>query len=163
MGWALVHKIKGTKVFDKEVLDLDGEEVRKAEKELITYNSEFFVSDFSPISNWLMVWFGSLFIFCSNQGTKLRQLRPMLSAIGSRVMAITTLARSTPARITPAKTTPATTTPVRTILGGPTLTNLMLASLAGTRCVHATTGVLQTTSPGCVARPIGRISLLSNL
>ena len=35
LGWALVYKIKGTKDFNKEVLDLDGEEVRKAEKELI--------------------------------------------------------------------------------------------------------------------------------
>ena len=51
LDWALVHKIKGTKDFDPEVLNLDGEDVRKAEKELITYNTEFFVSDFSPIFN----------------------------------------------------------------------------------------------------------------
>ena len=36
LGWALVHKIEETKDFDMEILVMDGEKVRKAEKELIT-------------------------------------------------------------------------------------------------------------------------------
>ena len=51
LDWTIVHKIEGTKDFDKKVLDFDGKVVRKVEKELITYNTEFFVSDFSPIFN----------------------------------------------------------------------------------------------------------------
>ena len=40
LGWALAHKIKGTKDFDKKVIDLDGEEVRKAERDLVVHDSE---------------------------------------------------------------------------------------------------------------------------
>ena len=45
LGWAVVHKIEGTKDFDKEIIDLDGEEVRKVEKDLVAYNSECTVSN----------------------------------------------------------------------------------------------------------------------
>ena len=48
LGWAVVHKIEGTKDFDPDVVILDGDEVRKAEKELIAYNSEFFAFNLSP-------------------------------------------------------------------------------------------------------------------
>ena len=47
-GLAVVHKFKGTKDFDLDVVDLYGEEVRKAEKELIVYNSESFVFNLFP-------------------------------------------------------------------------------------------------------------------
>ena len=48
LGWALVHKIEGNKDFDPEVLELDGEDVRKAKKELITYNSKFLFAVLFP-------------------------------------------------------------------------------------------------------------------
>ena len=38
----MVRKLEGFMDFDPEVIDLNGEEVRKAEKELIAYNSESF-------------------------------------------------------------------------------------------------------------------------
>ena len=38
LGWAVVHKIEGTKDFDPDVVDLNEEDVRKVEKELIAYN-----------------------------------------------------------------------------------------------------------------------------
>ena len=54
LGWAVVHKIEGTKDFDKEVIDLDGEEVRKVEKDLVAYNSECTVSNlFFLTFGWL--------------------------------------------------------------------------------------------------------------
>ena len=31
LGWAVVHKVEGTKDFDPDVIDLNGEDVRKAE------------------------------------------------------------------------------------------------------------------------------------
>ena len=49
LGWAVVHKIEGAKDFDPDVVDLDGYEVRKAEKELIAYNSESFAVNLSPL------------------------------------------------------------------------------------------------------------------
>ena len=74
LGWAVVHKIEGTKDFDTDVVDLNGEEVRKAEKELIAYNSESFAFKLSPIFLLFEVLFGLfclalIFILCSTQGT----------------------------------------------------------------------------------------------
>ena len=40
LGWAVVHKLEGSVDFDKDIIDMDGEEVRKAEKDLVAYNSE---------------------------------------------------------------------------------------------------------------------------
>ena len=40
LGWSVVHKLEGSVDFDKDIIDMDGEEVRKAEKELVAYNSE---------------------------------------------------------------------------------------------------------------------------
>ena len=31
LGWAVVHRVEGTKDFDPDVIDLNGEDVRKAE------------------------------------------------------------------------------------------------------------------------------------
>ena len=53
LGWAVVHKIEGTKDFKPDVVHMNGEEFRKAEKELIAYNSESFVFNLPPFFNCL--------------------------------------------------------------------------------------------------------------
>ena len=58
LGWAVVHKIEGTNNFDPDVVDLNGEDVRKAEKELISYNSESFAFNLSPVFYWCKFCFG---------------------------------------------------------------------------------------------------------
>ena len=40
LGWAVVRKLESFLDFDTEVIGLNGEEGRRAEKELISYNSE---------------------------------------------------------------------------------------------------------------------------
>ena len=53
----MVHKMEGTKNFDPDVINFSEEEVRKAEKGLIAYNSEYFAFNISPVFHGFEVSF----------------------------------------------------------------------------------------------------------
>ena len=61
LGWAVVRKLEGSLDFDLEVIDFNGEEVRRAEKELIAYNSESLAFSLSLILYPFGIWFGLLY------------------------------------------------------------------------------------------------------